>query len=149
MPDEQREPTQARVEKLLACVLDGPDDLDLDLEQWHDELVALAEDVRTALEPAPPSEQREAIARVALAERLESEVIGYSIALGLTEAQLDLLREAASTIDQQTKVIEAADELARVITAYPLAPRPDMGWPAVSAARDAYRSTRTTEGEDG
>ena len=48
--------------------------------------------------PAPDQGERDG-----LVERLEREIIGYSISLGLTEAQFDLLREAASRLRTSTE----------------------------------------------
>ena len=74
-------------------------------------------------------------ARVDLAERLRAEAESKNW-WPETRATA-LLREAASTIDQQEKALEAADELARVVEESP------VGYGLPRSAR-AYRSARPT-----
>lgn len=170
MPDEQREPTQARVEWLAEWLYNRlmrdrqngvqirgtePDPFDPwppkgltrkygppIAEGWRDEarelLGALA-----ALEPASPFEQREGEARGDLAERLEARALSIGRTFHSDRVTADLLREAASTFDHQTKALEAADRLADAV-------RGDGPvWTVRTAHLNAlgrYRATRTTKG---
>jgi ParB family chromosome partitioning protein len=143
MPDEQREPTQARVHELktLPGFIDAIEESGKNFEvRINDRRFLTGDTLRLrefdpdegysgreiervvgyvlegfpgiesgycvmALEPASPSEQREGEARGDLAERLEA------AAKATVGRHSDLLREAASTLDHQTKALEAADEL--------------------------------------
>lgn len=187
MPDEQREPTQARVEweplsvrearrkiaewearnghdSYVDCLnggykgyqtacwdcdwrgpehLRGDEEMDTPESRAHKRNArADAADHRQATQPAAsPSEQREGEARGDLAERLEA------AAKATVGRHSDLLREAATTIDQQTKVIEAA----RVITQAVEADNADhfTHGELYGIVRDVQAALRTTEGEDG
>ena len=136
MPDEQREPTRVELRaayeagfeasgegwngEYLGPKVEYPACLDKGFAEWLSEQPASA-----------PSEQREGEARGDLAERLEA------AAKATVGRHSDLLREAASTLDHQTKALEAADKLARFAAGVS---------PRLTKLARAYRSTRTTKG---
>lgn len=95
-----------------------------------------------------PTDQGE---RDGLAERLEREIIGYSISLGLTEAQFDLLREAASRLRTSTEGptrVDLAWAFSLLLDCLQKGKEPeDYEWDRINAIDDALtRDESSTEG---
>ena len=197
MPDEQREPTQARVEweplsvrearrkiaewearnghdSYVDCLnggfkgyqaacwdcdwrgpehLRGDEEMDTPESRAHKRNArADAADHQLATRPAAsPSEQREGEARGDLAAQLEG--IGASLDDDGDHDSYTILLRAASTIDHQTKALEAADELEDASEQLQSALR-DQDYPTVAvtdcmgSVRDALDRFATTKGED-
>ena len=199
MPDEQREPTQARVEweplsvrearrkiaewearnghdSYVDCLnggfkgyqaacwdcdwrgpehLRGDEEMDTPESRAHKRNArADAADHQLATRPAAsPSEQREgeATARVDLAERLRARADYKPSAFDMQPmprlggGDANLLREAASTLDHQTKALEAADRLLEALEEQAESDT-DIDWVYLSDYRNEYRAARTTKG---
>ena len=145
MPDEQREPTQARVEWLAEWLYNRlmrdrqngvqirgtePDPFDPwppkgltrkygppIAEGWRDEARELL-GALAALEPASPSEQREGEARGDLADKLiaAGRRLDETPYVVLQPDERAALDEAASTLDHLTKALEAAQARVKSLT---------------------------------